>query len=80
MGEEWLNSRAAAIGEKPGMGRWAGAESVAENRSPLSATALQEERINIYRQWTEQVWFGCAGFFYGTRLAAPGRWPQQHLK
>jgi mannan endo-1,4-beta-mannosidase len=66
MGEEWLNSRAAAIGAKPwyiGEMGWCRSQSP-ENRSPLPATALQEERINIYRQWTEQAFtLGARGVF-----------------
>jgi mannan endo-1,4-beta-mannosidase len=66
MGEEWLNSRADAIGKKPwyiGEMGWCRSQSP-ENYSPLSATALQKERVKLYKNWTEQAFgLGATGVF-----------------
>ncbi len=66
LGEEWLSSRAQAIANKPwyvGEMGWCQSQSP-ENRSPLPATALQEERVKIYRHWTEQAFaLGARGVF-----------------
>lgn len=66
LGEEWLKSRAIAIANKPwyvGEMGWCRSQSPG-NRSPLSATALQRERIEIYRHWTEQAFaLGARGVF-----------------
>jgi len=66
MGEEWLKSRASVFGRKPwyvGEMGWCRSQSP-ENRSPLSAAALQKERIKIYRNWTEQAFdLGARGVF-----------------
>lgn len=56
MAEEWLQSRATAIGNKPWyVGEMGWCRGHPENRTPLSAAVLQPERIKIYRQWTEQA-------------------------
>lgn len=66
LGEEWLSSRAKAIANKPwyvGEMGWCQSQSP-ENRLPLPATALQEERVKIYRHWTEQAFaLGARGVF-----------------
>lgn len=66
MGEEWIKSRATVFGNKPwyiGEMGWCRRQSDADS-SPLPATALQKERISIYRNWTEQaVKLGTKGVF-----------------
>lgn len=66
MGDEWLKSRAVAIGNKPwyvGEMGWCRSQSQG-NRSPLPAIALQEERSKIYRHWAEQAFaLGARGVF-----------------
>lgn len=66
MGEEWLKSRASVFDKKPwyvGEMGWCRSQSQ-EVRSPLPATALQTERIKIYRNWTEQAFaLGARGVF-----------------
>ena len=66
MGDEWLKSRAVAIANKPwyvGEMGWCRSQSQ-ENRSPLPATALQEERSKIYQHWAEQAFaMGARGVF-----------------
>lgn len=66
MGEEWLKSRATAIGNKPwyvGEMGWCRSQSQ-ELRKPLSPTALQQERIKIYQNWTKQAFdLGARGVF-----------------
>lgn len=66
MGEEWLKSRAAAIGNKPwyvGEMGWCRSQSQ-ELRQPLTPTALQQERIKIYRNWAQQAFaLGARGVF-----------------
>lgn len=66
LGEEWLSSRALAISNKPwyvGEMGWCRSQSQG-NLSPLPATALQKERIKIYRHWTEQAFaLGARGVF-----------------
>lgn len=66
MGEEWLKSRAAAIGKKPwyvGEMGWCRSQSQ-QMRSPLPASSLEQERIEIYRNWTQQAFsLGARGVF-----------------
>jgi len=66
MGEEWIKSRAAVFGSKPwylGEMGWCRRQSQTD-RSPLPATALQQERIQIYRNWAEQAFnLGARGVF-----------------
>jgi mannan endo-1,4-beta-mannosidase len=66
MGEEWIKSRAAVFGNKPwylGEMGWCRCQSQTD-RSPLPATALQKERIEIYRNWAQQsLNLGAKGIF-----------------
>lgn len=66
MAEEWLNSRATVLGNKPwyiGEMGWCRSQSQ-ENRSPLPATALQKERKKIYQNWAEKAFdLGARGVF-----------------
>jgi mannan endo-1,4-beta-mannosidase len=66
MGEEWLKSRASVFGNKPwyvGEMGWCRSQS-SKNLLPLSATALQQERMKIYRDWTKQAFdLGARGVF-----------------
>lgn len=70
MGEEWLKSRSAAIGNKPwyvGEMGWCRSQPQlpsGEAKSPLTPIALQQERIKIYRNWTEEAFaLGAKGVF-----------------
>lgn len=66
LGEEWLHSRSEAIANQPwylGEMGWCRPHSP-NNLAPLPASVLQAERINIYRQWTEQAFeLGARGVF-----------------
>jgi len=79
MGEEWLNSRAAAIGEKP-VGDGLVPSQSPENRSPLSATARRRSTFigsgqNRLLVWVRGVFsMGLDGLQHRRIL-----WPQQHL-
>lgn len=66
LGDEWLRSRALAMNRKPwyvGELGWCRPRSAVDKR-PLPSQALQHERIQLYRHWSELAFaLGAKGVF-----------------